>query len=247
MPTSPLSPKLIKGALVELTTRFIGVVPNVIVFQYNPETMTRKLEPWYAGGSEGGKSGTGSDSVNAQPFDPPESLDLKIRFDAADDLEQPLSHPTAVIAGVADRIAALEMLLYPQEESLASALMGSVGESLGGAIARAEKFLGGSSMPVPRGKVPDVLFVWGPGRVVPVRLTSFSVDEQAYSPTLFVLRAEVTIGLKIIDPRNIPCAKSETSKLSIAAYKIYRRQKQALAAANILKNAADTAFGALPF
>jgi len=102
-------------------------------------------------------------------------------------------------------------------------------------------------MPVPRGKVPDVLFVWGPGRVVPVRLTSFSVDEQAYSPTLFVLRAEVTIGLKIIDPRNIPCAKSETSKLSIAAYKIYRRQKQALAAANILKNAADTAFGALPF
>ena len=78
MPTGySRSPKLLKGALVELSERFIGPVPNVIVFQYNPEMMTRALEVWSQGGAAA--SGTGTTASNeasqtAQPFDPPESF-----------------------------------------------------------------------------------------------------------------------------------------------------------------------------
>src|SRR4051812_48434222 len=118
MPTGySRSPKLLKGALIEFSERFIGPVPNIIVFQYNPEMMTRTLEVWSQNG--GGESGTSNDtSHTAQPFDPPETFTLALELDAADALENPAAHPVAFISGVADRIAAMEMLLYPQGDSL---------------------------------------------------------------------------------------------------------------------------------
>lgn len=259
MSTSPLSPKLIKGAFVEFSDRFIGPVPNVIVFQYNPETMTRKLEPWDAGGG-GGKEKGASEAATAQPFDPEESFDLKLELDAADALGDPgwnPEYPITAISGVTSRIAALEMLLYPQEDSTSKGLLGSVIASLGGAgmaagagAARGGAFsmavgtavLGASgqfieggmtSMRVPRGTVPTVLFVWGPGRIVPIRITSFSVEEQAYSPTLYPLRATISLGMKILAPKNIPCSKKEIDKKAIIAYNLYQQQKRGFAASNI--------------
>ena len=121
MPTTfPRSPKLLKGALIEFSERFIGPVPNVIVFQYNPESMTRTLEVWSqtSESSESGTPASNDTSHTSQPFDPPESFTLTLELDAADDLETPAEHPVAVISGVADRIAAMEMLLYPQADSL---------------------------------------------------------------------------------------------------------------------------------
>src|SRR6478752_932706 len=102
------SPKLLKGALIEFSERFIGPVPNVIVFQYNPESMTRNLEVWNQN-SGGELSASNDTSHTAQPFDPPETFNLALELDAADALESPDSHPVAFISGVADRIAAVEM------------------------------------------------------------------------------------------------------------------------------------------
>ncbi len=209
MPTGySRSPKLLKGALIEFSERFIGPIPNVIVFQYNPEMMTRTLEVWSQGG--GGESGAANEtSHTAQPFDPPESFSLALELDATDALENPAAHPVASISGVADRIAAMEMLLYPQGDSLLGGLMGSISGSLGGASVSSAGATGGGVQPVPRGTVPVVLFVWGPGRIVPVRLTSFSVDEQAYSPLLYPIMAKVSIGLKILTPKDFPaCNKN---------------------------------------
>ena len=111
------SPKLLKGALVEFSERFIGPIPNIIVFQYNPETITRSYEVYNpfqqedVTDKEGKKIGTSHwVSANAQPFDPPETFSLTLELDATDDLET--SDPIALATGVADRIAALEMLLY---------------------------------------------------------------------------------------------------------------------------------------
>ena len=265
MSTFPRSPFLLKGALVELSDRFIGMVPNVIVFQYNPETMTRKLEVQSVDDTK-----AVSEATNAQPYDPPETFDLVLELDAADALENPILQPVAVISGISDRIAAIEMLLYPQGNSSGMGLLGSAAASLGGAggalaggivggglgaaaigsaAAFGAGFIGTNSSvisPVPRGKVPDVLFCWGPGRVVPVRLTSFSVEEQAFSPTLYPIRAKVTIGLKVVAPRNIPCHKSEASKVSIAAYNLYIKQKRGFAAANVA-NDIESIIGMLPF
>jgi hypothetical protein len=247
MPTGySRSPKLLKGALIEFSERFIGPIPNVIVFQYNPETMTRALEVWSQGG--GGESAAANEtSHTAQPFDPPETFTLALELDAADALEKPESHPVAFISGVADRIAAMEMLLYPQGDSLLGGLMGSISGSLGGASVSGA--LGGASsiQPVPRGTVPVVLFAWGPGRIVPVRVTTFSVEEQAYSPLLYPIRAKVSIGLKILTPKDFPtCHRKLSEDLAITAFNFTRKQKEVLAAAN-LANSVESILGMLPF
>ncbi|MEI6682119.1 MAG: hypothetical protein WCO44_05805 [Bacteroidota bacterium] len=257
MPTGySRSPKLLKGALIEFSERFLGPIPNVIVFQYNPESMTRTLEVWNQNsGGSGADSTAGNDtSHTAQPFDPPESFTLALELDAADALEQPESHPVAYISGVADRIAAMEMLLYPQGDSLLGGLLGSVtgslsvgasvgGSSIGGGIGGAA----GGVQPASRGTVPVVLFVWGPGRIVPVRLTSFSVEEQAYSPLLYPIRAKVSIGLKILTPKDFPtCQRKLSEDLAIMAFKFTRKQKEVLAMAN-MANSVESILGMLPF
>jgi hypothetical protein len=249
MPTGySRSPKLLKGALIEFSERFIGPIPNVIVFQYNPEMMTRTLEVWSQGG--GGESASNDTSHTAQPFDPPETFTLALELDAADALENPAAHPVAFISGVADRIAAMEMLLYPQGDSLLGGLLGSVSVSVGGAGASVGGAAGGAAggvQPVPRGTVPVVLFVWGPGRIVPVRLTSFTVEEQAYSPLLYPIRAKVSIGLKILTPKDFPtCHRKLSEELAITAFNFTRKQKEVLAAAN-MANSVESILGMLPF
>jgi Contractile injection system tube protein len=223
------TPRLLKGALVRLGEPFLGPVPNVIVFQYNPETLTRELTPWTppteAEGTEPPTSGT------AQPFDPGETVTLALQLDAADALEEPDTHPVAVLAGVADRIAALEQLLYP------------VGETLLGGL-----FSLGVSTAVPRGSVPIVLFIWGPGRIVPVRLTTFSVEEQQFSPTLYPIRATVSVGLRILTSdsfKAVDRAPSASERIAMAAYDYTRGQREILARANVA-NTAESILGMLP-
>ncbi|ULQ53235.1 hypothetical protein [Flavihumibacter fluvii] len=251
------SPKLLKGALVEFSERFLLPIPNVIIFQYNPETLTRTLEVWNPGGEGSSGASSGNETAHtAQPFDPPESFTIALELDAADALEKPESHPVAFISGVADRIAAMEMLLYPQPEDAASGLLSAVsgalsvgagggGLDVGGMVSGA--LGGGDVKPVPRGTVPVVLLVWGPGRIVPVRLTSFSVEEQAFSPQLYPIRAKVSIGLKILTPKDFPnCKKKLSEELAIAAFKFTRKQKEILAAANTA-NSIESIIGMLPF
>ncbi len=239
----PRAPLLIKGALVEFSERFLGPIPNVIVFQYNPETLSRTLTahtPEPGGGD--GEDGEAPEPGTAAPFDPQETFTLPLELDATDALEKPESHPVAVISGVADRIAALEMLMYPQEGSLLGDLFASVSVSLGGASASAEA----EAEPVPRGQVPVVLFVWGPGRIVPVRLTSFSVEEQAYNPILYPIRAKVNVGLKILSPADLESYPDGFAKdVAIASYEFTKTQKQVLAMAN-LANAVESIVGMLP-
>ena len=225
------SPKLLKGALVELAEPFLGPIPNIILFQYNPETVTRTLTPWAPPAED--DAAQASDGT-AQPFDPSESFTLDLELDATDALEEPLTHPVAVLSGVADRIAALEMLLYPLGDSL-----------LGGALGS----LFGAVEAVPRASVPIVLFVWGPGRIVPVRLTSFTVEEQAYNPILYPIRAKVSVGLKVLTDAAFTKPGKELTlaeEIAVGAYKWTRGQKEVLARLNLL-NSAESILGMLSF
>lgn len=250
----PIGTKKLQGALIEFSERFIGPVPNVIIFQYNPETLARTLDIWTPPeppGDEPQPEVKPGAPTQSQPGDPVETFTLELELDATDALEDPGSHPVAVISGVADRIAAMEMLLYPQpDESLLGGLLGNLSASLsvgaggvsagGGAAAQAAK-----ARAAPK-EVPVVLFVWGPGRIVPVRLTSFAVDEQAFLPTLYPMRAKVSIGLRIVDGKEFEGATSFSKKLAKAAYDFTRTQKQVLAAAN-LANGVESILGMLPF
>jgi hypothetical protein len=234
------SPKLLKGALIRFSAATLIPVPNIIVFQYNPESLTRTLTSWAPPAAttetdECHKKNKKAVNALAQPFDPEESLSLKLELDATDALEEPDSHPVAVLTGVADRIAAIEMLMYPSADE-GSSLRSAVGSLLGGKFDAA-----------PRKTVPVVLFFWGPGRIVPVRITSLSVEETAYSPTLYPIRAQATLGLQIIDPIELAAKDPKPAdRLAMACYVYTRAQKEALALANVA-NSAESIMGMLPF
>lgn len=233
------SPKLLKGALIQFSAPLLIPVPNIIIFQYNPETMTRTITPWTQpenGGGGGDCAKETATAVNplAQPIDPCERFNLTLELDAADGLEDPDNNRLTVLAGVADRLAMIEMLLYPPGDSGIGNLVSGIRSGLSGAAPVAE-----------RTTVPVVLFYWGPGRIVPVRIESFSVDEQAYSPTLYPIRATVTLGMKILDAASFGDDNSATLKLARAAYLYTRAQKETLALARIAEE--SILGGLLPF
>ncbi len=109
------SPNLIKGAIVQLIEDIIGVIPNIIPFQYNPTKLNYTLTPWNP--FEVDQTQRGAQAPNVQPFEPRQSFTLQIELDAADDLED--GDPVATLAGVADRMAALKKLILPTQGSFA--------------------------------------------------------------------------------------------------------------------------------
>jgi hypothetical protein len=241
--TSPLSPRLLKGALIRLDETKIGFIPQIIVFQYNPEVLSRKLKR-VENKEDKEKSKTGDPSETVQPIDPSEEFDLVLELDASDDLAEPLTHPTAVIAGVADRIAAIEMLLFPADEvGLLSSAIASLAGRLGAT----------ATAPIPkRTEVPVVLLVWGPGRILPVNIESVAVEEQAFNIALYPIRAKVTVSIKVLTEDYYNARVTDTTalrpaeELARSAYRFTLKQKKRLAAANVL-NSLDSLMSMLPF
>jgi hypothetical protein len=241
------SPKLLKGALIQFSAPLLVPIPNLIVFQYNPESLKRSLTPW-APPSKEDREHPDEKLLNQlkQPYDPQETFSLELELDATDALEDPGGHPVAVVSGVADRIAAMEMLMYPPKQSALSALLNvSIDVSIGSGGISAS--VGSHVDTIPPLSVPVVLFFWGPGRIVPVRITDFAVDEQFFLPTLYPFRAKVTIGLKILDKTAFDANDTSAPvKIAKACYDFTRAQKEALALANVA-NSVESIMGMLPF
>lgn len=223
---SPRRPKLLKGALVAYQSQLIPGVPKVVIFQYNPDTLTRTLRHRTASGSEAATGGDGSDLDVLKVTGPPqETISVKVTLDAADQLELPAQNPDIVLAGLHPALATLELLLYPtSEQVLANLIRGEVGHR--------------SVTPM---DVPLSLFVWGPARVVPVRITSFSVTEQAFDQLLNPIRAEVSVDLEVLTYRDL-----ERGTVGHGASIVHHVAKEVLSAAHQVKTAAE-AVGQLPF
>jgi hypothetical protein len=237
MPDTGLSrsPRLEKGALVQLVKGLMGIVPNVIPFQYNPEKLSHTLTPWNP--FEVDQTQRGSLGPTVQPFDPKESFSLTLELDATDSLED--DNPVAKVVGVADRLAALKKLTLPTA--------GLIGDLASSAVATARSLVGGKASALAiRPTVPVVLFVWGPGLILPVRVTSFSVEETLFSPTLYPIQATVTLALEVLTPDVFKCQDDFTTKIAIAAYNLHKLQEDTLAAAHIA-NSGDAIRGILPF
>jgi hypothetical protein len=236
------TPTLLKGALIQFSAPLLVPIPNVIIFQYNPETLTRTLKPWAPPEPPAGTAEPPAAEAEglAQPYDPEEELTVALELDATDALEDPGGHPVAVISGIDDRLCALEMLLYPPGDSVLGDLLPSISIGSGGVS------FGGGADVVPSPEVPVVLFFWGPGRIVPVRITSFSVEEQAFSPLLYPTRAKVSVGMRVLTPAAFAGRTSADVKLAQAAYTFTRAQKEVLATANVA-NSVESVVGMLPF
>jgi hypothetical protein len=224
------SPKFQKGAFVQLVEDLVGVTPNVIPFQYNPEKLSHALTPWNP--FEVDQTQRGAQAPNVQPFDPKESFDLTLEIDATDDLED--DKAIAKEVGIADRLAALTKLTLPSE--------GVIGDL----VADFSTLRGNAAAQAVRPTVPVVLFVWGAGRILPVRVKSFSVEETLFSPTLRPIQARVMVGLEVLTPDVFGCQRNFAEKLAVAAYNFTKLQDDALAVAHIANNL-DAIRGLLPF
>src|SRR5262245_51349389 len=104
MTTFPNSPRLQKGAIVGVDQ--LNPLASVIVFQYNPDTLTRTITPQAMGGE-----GDRGEALRLKG-PPQETIKLDVEVDAADQLEQ--AQPIATAMGVYPALAALELLLYPK-------------------------------------------------------------------------------------------------------------------------------------
>jgi hypothetical protein len=172
MTTFPNSPKLLKGAIVGVDP--LNPLASVVVFQYNPDTLTRTLTARAAGA----QANRGEALRLAGP--PEETIRVEVEIDATDQLET--ADPIATSLGLYPTLSALEMLLYPKSALvIANEALARVG-----------------IIEVIPAEAPLTLFVWGPKRVLPVRLTSFSITEDAFDPGLNPIRAKVTLDLRVL-------------------------------------------------
>ena len=169
------SPRLVKGGLV-LIDPGSAQVQRVIALQYNPDTLTRRLQAQ--------QLGDGADRSEALRLRGPavETLTLEAEIDATDQLEFPDQNRTAVEAGIAPQLAVLESLVNPAAADLLASKALAASGTL--EIAPLESAL--------------ALLVWGANRIVPVRVTEFSITEEAFDPSLNPIRAKVTLGLRVL-------------------------------------------------
>ena len=101
----PLSPRVLKGGLVAY--RLPDLFPTVIVFQYNPDEVSRSLQ------MQSASSGAGRGEANRVNGPPQETITLSVEIDATDQLEKPGENATAVDNGLHPVIASIERLVYP--------------------------------------------------------------------------------------------------------------------------------------
>lgn len=238
--------KFIRGALIQFMDAFGLPVPNVIVFQFNPETMTHGWTPAQADA----RIPVGATEANplAVKGAPGETFSFTLMMDAGESIadRDPVSGPIAQVSGVYTRLAALEMLQFPVPSG-PSGLAGVVSAAAGPAGGAVSAIAGAAaaSVPVPQSVVPTVLFVWGPGRIVPVRLTSLSVTEKLYDAFLNPVHAEATVGLRVLTPDELRYVTGPLASLAVGAYAYSQGLREALAIAN-LGNAAESIVGMLP-
>jgi hypothetical protein len=239
--------KFLKGALIEFTPALLLPLPNVIIFQFNPETMTHTWTP--ATPAPPSPGGGQSNPLAAKGF-PGETFSFTLTMDASDMIADgsPVAVGLATASGIFSRLAALEMLLYPTGSIIQGlSLVGSVSASIGaGGISIGASLTASVVRGVPVSTVPSVLFVWGPGRIVPVRVTSLTVTEKLYDSLLLnPTHAEAQITLTVITPDQLQAVSPSMGTIASAAYDYSQALRQALATAN-LANAAESIIGMLP-
>jgi hypothetical protein len=203
MSTFPGSPRVLKGGLVLLDPDTFAVLPNgVIVLQYNPDTLSRTLK--IQGAEEGGDR---SEALRLKG-PPVETFKLDAEIDATDQLEFPDQNPDTVQNGLFPQLSALETIVYPASATLQNNFNLSQQGTL-------------EIMPM---QAPLTLFVWSAKRIVPVRLTDFSITEEAFDPTLNPIRAKISLGMRVLSIDDLNFSDKGGS-----LYMVYQQQKETLA------------------
>ncbi|QSJ19376.1 hypothetical protein JYQ62_12020 [Nostoc sp. UHCC 0702] len=202
MTTFPGSPRLLKGGIVLLDAD-TSVVQRIIVLQYNPDSLSRSLQPQVIAGESG-------DRLEALRLKGPpiETIKLEAEIDATDQLEVPNRNPTAVRLGIYPQLAALETIIYPRSQDIqANQNLAAIG-----------------TLEIAPTEAPLTLFIWSRNRILPVRLTEFSITEEAFDPTLNPIRAKVSLGMRVLTINDLGPGHPGSS-----LFMAYHQQKERLA------------------
>ena len=174
MSTFPGSPKVLKGAIIGID--IFNPVASIIVFQYNPDTMTRSIS---ARTGKEQEVGARSEALRVTGA-PIETIKMEVEIDATDQLEK--GEGLATSLGIYPQLSALEMLLYPKSVLVT--------------VNTVMLALGNREIVPPI--APMTLLVWGLKRVVPVNLTEFTITEEAHDTSLNPIRARCSLGLRVL-------------------------------------------------
>lgn len=209
----------LKGAFMNLGAGLLGALPNLVVFQFNPDRVTRTpsiVRPPQT------SAGAGPQSANNQVGEPSEALSFTLRIDATDQLAD--GNPLAAASGILPTLSAIELLMFPKS-------------SLGGDLFSLSP--GKKPHQHPPDTLDTVLFFWGAFRLLPVAVTSLSITETIYSTLLVPVRADVAVALQVLTPGQL----AKDAELARGAYRYSRKVKEVMAALN-LANAVS--FGVSP-
>lgn len=175
MSTYPRTPRILKGGIVLLDPSTTAVL-RIIALQYNPDTLTRTLQVQSVGGT--------GDRLEALRLKgpPSESIKLEAEIDATDQLEFPDENRNTAQLGIFPQLAALETMVYPASADL------ELANGLAGA----------GTLEIAPSESPLTLFVWSKTRILPVRLTEFSLTEEAFDTALNPIRAKLSLGMRVL-------------------------------------------------
>lgn len=173
MTTFPGSPKILKGGIVLIDPES-SAIKRIIALQYNPETLTRSFQVKGIGG-EGDK--TEALRLTGPPV---ETIKLEAEIDATDQLET--ADDETVDSGIQTQLAALETIIYPSSDQL---------------ISNKNLAQSGTLEIIPM-ETDLTLFIWNKNRILPVRLTEFSITEEAFDVNLNPIRARVSLGMRVL-------------------------------------------------
>jgi hypothetical protein len=202
MTTFPGAPKTLTGGFILMDAAGKTVL-RTVAFQYNPDTLTRSLTP------RGAKIDAGDRLEGLRLIGPPvETIRMDIELDATDRLEHPAKNPETVQNGIAPELADLETIVAPATADLEAANRLAQSGTL-------------EILPLPS---PLVLLVLGKNRTLPVRITEFSIVEEAHDARLNPIRARVSLGMRALSIDDLSFG-SKGAELFMAAAK--RREKLA--------------------
>ena len=202
MTTFPRSPRLLKGGIV-LINPDNSAVKRIIALQYNPTTLTRTLR-----GQTMGEEGDRSQALRLKG-PPMESYKLDAEIDAADQLEFPDDNEAIKKNGITPILSALEIIVYPDSRQLL----------------KNNTLAASGTLEIAPTESPLMLFVWSKNRVLPVKLTEFSITEEAFDPNLNPIRAKVSLGMQVLTVNDLGFDHKGGG-----IYMAYHQQKEQLAA-----------------
>jgi hypothetical protein len=198
----------LKGAFLNLGAGLLGALPNIVVFQFNPDRVSRT--PTLAQ-PPARPVGAGARDATQQASGPTESYSFMLRLDATDQLAQ--ASVVAAANGILPALSALELLMMPTSR-MSIDLFGLAGKKT-------------APYANPPTRLPTVLFFWGPFRIWPVTVNSLSVNELQYDQLLNPVRAEINVTLQVLTENQI-----KDAPLALGAYRYSFGVKQVMAALN---------------